>query len=265
MLTQLAYRIGLYNLLQASAFTFAILLGIYNAPKCGISRARALNGSVWILISALTGTRLLFILLYPERFPTVMSWFDFKNAGQVFFGGLLATIFVAIFYTRYHRMDMRDVVDLVAPSLGLGHFLGRLGCFAGGCCYGAVTTLPWGVVFKNRGEYVARHPTQLYEAGFLFMLFLWSLRSLYKRVNLEASAADGTKEAPDVAAPVPGRIGGIYLLSYSCFRFMVEFVRADDRGGFFTPLQLSPSQLIALGTAVVAIAWLRYCYRRAAA
>ncbi|HPW57535.1 MAG TPA: prolipoprotein diacylglyceryl transferase [Candidatus Rifleibacterium sp.] len=56
-----------------------------------------------------------------------------------------------------------------------------------------------------------------------------------------------------------------YLLSYSCFRFMVEFVRADDRGGFFTPLQLSPSQLIALGTAVVAIAWLRYCYRRAAA
>ena len=264
MFAQYIYRIGLYNILQASAFTFAILLGIYNAPKCGISRARALNGSVWILISALTGTRLLFVLLYPERFPTVTSWFDFKNTGQVFFGGLLATIFVAIFYTRYHRMEMRNVVDVVAPSLGLGHFLGRLGCFAGGCCDGAVTPLPWGVGFKNRGEYVARHPTQLYEAGFLFLLFLWSLHSLNKRASLEKTTTDGIKEASAISMPVPGRIGGIYLLSYSCFRFMVEFVRADDRGGFFTPLHLSPSQVIALGTAVAAIAWLRYCYRRAA-
>jgi len=262
MFAQFIYRIGLYNILQASAFTFAILLGIYNAPKCGISRARALNGSVWILISALTGTRLLFILLYPERFPTVMSWFDFKNAGQVFFGGFLGSLFAAIIYTRHYRMEMRNVVDLVAPSLGLGHFLGRLGCFAGGCCYGAVTSLPWGVVFSNRGEYVARHPTQLYEAGFLFLLFLWSLRSLNQRASLEKTAADGTKEVPEGSMPVPGRIGGIYLLAYSCFRFMVEFVRADDRGGFFTPLHLSPSQVIALGTAAVAIAWLRYCHFR---
>jgi hypothetical protein len=43
---------------------------------------------------------------------------------------------------------------------------------------------------------------------------------------------------------------------------MVEFIRDDDRGGFFTPLQLSPSQLIAIGTAVTAIVWLNYCRRR---
>ncbi len=262
MFAQFIYRVGLYNLFQASAFAFAILLGIYNAPKCGISRPRALNGALWILISALTGTRLLFILLYPERFPTIMSWFDFKNTGQVFFGGLLGSLFAAIIYTRLYRMEMRNVVDLVAPSLGLGHFLGRLGCFAGGCCYGAVTTLPWGVVFSNRNEYVARHPTQLYEAGFLFLLFLWSLRSLYKRVDLEDSAAGDSREALCASTPVAGRIGGIYLLAYSCFRFMVEFLRADDRGGFFTSLHLSPSQVIALGTAVVAVGWLRYCSLR---
>lgn len=261
MFAQFIHRIGLYNIFQASAFAFAILLGIYNAPKCGISRPRALNGAVWILISALTGTRALFIFLYPERFPTVMSWFDFKNAGQVFFGGLLGSMFAAIIYTRHYRMEMRNVVDLVAPSLGLGHFLGRLGCFAGGCCYGTVTSLPWGVVFKNRGEYVARHPTQLYEAGFLFLLFLWSLKSLYRRASMENS--DGTSKAsPCGSASVPGRIGGIYLLAYSGFRFFVEFLRDDDRGGFFTSLHLSPSQVIALGTATAAIIWLRSCSLR---
>lgn len=252
-------RVGPYNIFQASAFAFAILLGIYNAPKCGIARSRALNGSVWIVISALTGTRGLFILLYPERFPTVMSWFDFKNGGQVFFGGLLGSMLAAIIYTRCYRMEMRDVVDLVAPSLGLGHFLGRLGCFAGGCCYGAVTTLPWGVVFSNRGEYVARHPTQLYEAGFLFFLFLWALRSLYKRISCENCATGGSEKTLCPQTLVPGQIGGIYLLAYSCFRFMVEFFRDDDRGGFFTSMHLSPSQVIALGTMVVAIGWLRYC------
>lgn len=251
MFEQLISKVGPYNLLQASAFTFAILLGIYNAPKCGISRSRAVNGSVWILISALPGTRGLFILLYPEQFPTVKSWFDMQNTGQVFFGGLLGSMLAAIIYTRYYKMDMRNVVDVVAPSLGLGHFLGRIGCFFGGCCYGSVTTMPWGVVFSNRGEYIARHPTQLYEAGFLFLLFLWSLQSLYKRVRQE--------NLPGPSTVVTGRIGGIYLLAYSCFRFMVEFLRDDDRGGFFTSLHLSPSQLIALGAAIAAIAWLRYC------
>lgn len=255
---KLLARVSVYDLLQASAFAFAVVLGIFNAPRCGIPLARAVNGALWIVVSALVGTRGLFILLYPERFPTVMSWFDFQTGGQVFFGGFIGSLIASIIYTRHYRMDIRNVADVVAPSLGLGHFLGRIGCFFGGCCYGQVTNMPWGVVFRERGEYVARHPTQLYEAGFLFCLFLWSLRSFNHRVHLEKQAGEGSPVSLQNTGLFPGRIGGVYVLAYSCFRFMIEFLRDDDRGGFFTALHLSPSQLIALFTGAAAIAWLRY-------
>ena len=41
--------------------------------------------------------------------------------------------------------------------------VGRLSCFAAGCCHGVATGLPWGVDF---GDGIRRHPTQLYEMAF---------------------------------------------------------------------------------------------------
>ncbi|HOY68061.1 MAG TPA: hypothetical protein PLP29_14320, partial [Candidatus Ozemobacteraceae bacterium] len=50
--------------------------------------------------------------------------------------------------------------------------------------------------------------------------------------------------------------------AYGLFRFMVEFLRDDDRGGFFTPLHFSVSQLIGLGAVAAAAAWLALCAGR---
>jgi prolipoprotein diacylglyceryltransferase len=51
-----------------------------------------------------------------------------------------------------------------------GIAIGRMGCFLAGLAdhtYGVATGLPWGVDF---GDGVFRHPTQLYEIGFLLIL-----------------------------------------------------------------------------------------------
>ena len=41
------------------------------------------------------------------------------------------------------------ICDAFAPGLALGHSIGRLGCFAAGCCYGKETHHWWGVTFTN--------------------------------------------------------------------------------------------------------------------
>lgn len=246
-----------YNLFLALAFLGGILTALFHGPKIGISRPRVLDMAVWFVLSAFLGARMVYVFLFPERFPTVMSWFDFQSGGLVFFGGFFATTLVIMIYCHVNRIDLRNAGDMIAPSLAFGHFVGRLGCFMSGCCYGAVTIRPWGIVFPRLGETVARHPTQLYEAGILFFLFLWTSKKLLERAVSEGFQANTERSASNV--PVPGLIWGYYVLAYSGFRFLVEFLRDDLRGGFFTPLHLSPSQLIALGATAFALGWLRYC------
>ena len=55
----------------------------------------------------------------------------------------------AVWYIRKHRMPALATWDAFAPGLALGHAIGRVGCFAAGCCYGKPTSHFWGVTFTN--------------------------------------------------------------------------------------------------------------------
>ena len=66
---------------------------------------------------------------------------------------------------------------MLAPTVGLGIGLGRIGCFLNGCCFGTPTDLPWGVTFPEGSipDYIfhnqAIHPAQLYSSLYGFALF----------------------------------------------------------------------------------------------
>ena len=89
-----------------------------------------------------------------------------------------------------------------APGIAIGHAIGKLGCFAAGCCWGKECDLPWAVTFRNPDAnaltgvplHVALHPAQLYELGAEALLFGF----LYWRFG---------------RAHRPGTIIGLYLLS----------------------------------------------------
>ncbi len=236
-----------YGILLALAFVAGIGMGIINGRRLGYSTDRVLDLSVWFLVSAMLGARVLYIVLYPAQFPTVGSWFAITRGGLVFFGGFLATALTVIGYGRWHGLRLRDMGDMIAPCLILGHAVGRIGCFLNGCCYGRPTDLPWGVVFPRLGDQ-PRHPTQLYEAGFLLILFVIAQRLFWRRM--------------EKGWAFPGAVWGSYTLAYSLFRFAVEYLRGDDRGGFFTPAALSISQGIGLAGALASLAWLYLCYQK---
>jgi len=236
-----------YGAFLAVAFIAGIGSGIYHGRLLGISSDRILDIALWFMLGAMGGARILYIILYPQQFPTVLSWFAFNKGGLVFFGGFVSTVIVLILYCRYYEFGIRDLGDITAPSLALGHTIGRIGCFFNGCCYGIPTKSSLGMVFPSLGDNLSRHPTQLYEAVFLALLvaatsYLFHLRVLKKRF-------------------FRGAVWGFYVFSYALFRFFIEQIRGDDRGGFFTSFHLSISQCVSILSAIFAVAWILFCWK----
>jgi phosphatidylglycerol:prolipoprotein diacylglycerol transferase len=156
------------------------------------------------------------------------------GAGITFLGGLIGGI--VVFMTGYaifrNKLGIRliDSLSLIPCAILIGHSFGRVGCFFAGCCYGKPTDSFIGVLFP--GHTVPVHPTQLYEASFLLIMFIVCSVLLLKfkfRHNMS-----------------------VYLVGYGIFRFLLEFVRDDDRGQLVAGI--SPSQFWSLLMIVAGVA-----------
>jgi prolipoprotein diacylglyceryltransferase len=113
--------------------------------------------------------------------------------------------------------------DAFVFPLVVGTAIGRMGCFLTGLSdrtYGTVTALPWGIDF---GDGLPRHPTQLYEIGFLIVLGIFL--AWYRQSD-----------------PPSGRLFQLYFVGYLGFRFVVDFLKPD----FHPLLGLSFIQLACL-------------------
>jgi len=238
-----------YGLLVAVAFLVGLHLAGKLAKRNGLDPERVTNLGVYMALSAIVGAKLFLILSNWGRYVAdpgqLFSWSTLQ-AGGVFYGGLLAALGVAYFYTKAKKLPWLPTADALAPAAAAGHAIGRLGCFAAGCCWGKPTDLPWGVEFTSRVAHqnvgtplgIHLHPTQLYESFGTALVAVF----LYQRFG--KPRADGT-------------IFGWYLVLYSAFRFLVEFFRDNlARPMVFGTETLSATQwvallLIAAGTALL--------------
>lgn len=152
------------------------------------------------------------------------------GTGATFYGGLIggALVFLAIYFVGGHLLKVDPVGHFFAVSeiaggaIALAHGIGRIGCLFAGCCHGKVTDAWYGIYNVTLG--VKTVPVQLFEALFLFALAAFLTWQLWrgKQGNL-----------------------GLYLAIYAVWRFLVEYLRSDDRGQSPIPF-LSPSQLTAV-------------------
>ncbi|MHB2026926.1 MAG: prolipoprotein diacylglyceryl transferase [Elusimicrobiota bacterium] len=252
-----SWRVPTYGVLVAVAYLTAILW-----LKSQISDMPGMNeDKFWGLIyavffGAVLGGKILYIAVSWREFLGSRMLFltDFRY-GFVFFGGLLGALIAGAAACRHYGLPLWETSDYFGVALPLGHWIGRLGCLAAGCCYGKPTSMPWGVVLGGSPESVTPvalwgiplHPTQLYESfcDLAIGLFLW--RCLLPRAK--------NKEL------VPGTVFLAYVVLYSIIRFIIEFYRGDDRGWSFASLWVS--QWIALGALAVAgsILWRRGIFK----
>lgn len=168
------------------------------------------EGTRWWVIAAAVcgaaaGSKLVFLALDPAL--TAASWADpaYTLGGKTIVGGLAGGL-LGVELAKKALGVTRATGDLFAIPLAAGMAIGRLGCFLTGLddhTHGLATTLPWGVDF---GDGVARHPTQLYEVGFLLAL-------------IALIAWLGRRPTPD------GLRFQLFMGGYMAFRLLVDFIK----------------------------------------
>ena len=244
------FNLPTYGVLVATGLIIALLVIVRLAKRNGLDPDKCWNLGVLAVLAGIVGAKILLFITdwdYYRAHPGEIFSLATLQAGGVFFGGLLGAIVVCVWYLRSNHMPGLRTADVFAPGIALGHSIGRLGCFAAGCCYGKPTDLPWGVTFTNPLAHfwvgtplgVKIHPTQLYESAVElanFALLYWLIGR--KRFD--------------------GQVIGAYMAVYGFARYFLEFLRADAQRGTVFGGFMTVTQLIAIGMVVAAgVLWLR--------
>jgi phosphatidylglycerol:prolipoprotein diacylglycerol transferase len=252
-------------------------------------------------VAGVLGARLLFVALNARafldacfapwaasttRFSGCTAALRFWEGGLIFYGGVLASGGVLLWFGRRERWSFWTLGDLAAPTLAIGHAIGRFGCFFAGCCFGAPCHAPWGVAFppgsvafdelQAEGALGAGathtpvlHPTQLYEAFGELAIFALLLVLQTRALSRDSRAGSTGKR--------PGLLLLVYAAAYAGLRFIVEIFRGDAARRYLVewtapawaarlglpaqqPLLLSFSQLVSLcvlATVAAVLVWRR--------
>jgi phosphatidylglycerol---prolipoprotein diacylglyceryl transferase len=240
-----------YGFLVSVGVLLGLWISVRNAERLGIDGEKAWNFGILVVLSGIVGAKVLYIINewgYYSAHPSEIFTVTTLQAGGVFSGGLLAAFLAAWWYVRKNQMPALGTCDAFAPGLAVGHAIGRIGCFAAGCCYGKETHHFWAVTFTNplanqitgTPLNVPLEPTQLFESAVEFANFFF-LMWLLKRRKFD------------------GQIFGAFLFIYGVARFFLEFLRDDPGRGSVFGGAMSGTQLIAIGLVIGGgiIWWLR--------
>lgn len=297
-----AFEVHAFGVMVALGLALGTVLAVREARLRGVDPLLVRDLSLWGLAACLIGARIADIAANGRAaWDECLDAVDTQSTvgaidactrplrlwegGLVFYGGVAGGLLMVWWFTRRHGMDLRATLDLVTPSVPLGHVLGRMGCLLAGCCWGKPTAagFPLGISFPD-GSAAFRelsgmgglaplatrtpllHPTQIYEAvGELLLFVVVWLRRGRTRFH--------------------GELALTWLAGYSALRFVIELFRGDPSRAFLVeintpglnrllgmdpdmPSLLSTSQAIALlvlaGALALGSLWRRQALAEAA-
>jgi phosphatidylglycerol:prolipoprotein diacylglycerol transferase len=203
------------------------LLKLIKQPGAPLARRHADDMVFYAALGIILGGRLGYVLFYN------LGWYlqhpvdilKLWDGGMSFHGGVIGTTLGILYLARREKLSWLRVHDYVACCVPFGLFFGRLANFVNHELWGAPANVPWAIRFPEpTGRLmldgqpeialgVARHPTQLYEAGLegivLFLILWWMFWRTEARYQ-------------------PGKLVGAFIFFYGLFRFAIEFVREPD-------------------------------------
>lgn len=161
---------------------------------------------VWITVGTLLGARLFEVFVWEWQYyaanpgEIIAIW----RGGLSFHGGLLGSVIAGYWFARRRKLSFLNLCDVCSVPVALGLAFGRIGNFINGELWGRITNVPWAVKFPGAEGY--RHPSQLYESFYSFVLFgiLYAFRA---------------RKWPH------GSLFALFLMLYAVFRFITEYFR----------------------------------------
>jgi phosphatidylglycerol:prolipoprotein diacylglycerol transferase len=215
------FQIRAYGFMLAVSFLLGIWFAGRRAKKFGVDPQKILDLSVIIILAAVVGSRLLYVVFHLDQYSNPLEMFALWQGGATFYGGFLLALAASWWWVQKHNLDFLTVADIMAPGIALGLVFTRVGCLMSGCCFGKPTDHAWGIVFPPDSpagsaaalaasrmglDHVALHPTQVYSSlkGLVIFVVLLALQPrLQKR----------------------GATFGLFVVLYGIGRFTIDFFR----------------------------------------
>ena len=232
-LSPIALDLGFFQLKWYSlAYISGIILGwwyllkLLDQPGAPMARRHADDFVFYATLGIILGGRIGYVLFYaPEMFGAPLSILRLWDGGMSFHGGVAGTTAAIVYLSRKEGLNWLRVHDYIACCAPFGLFFGRLANFVNGELWGRPSNVPWAIVFPRTGGELARHPSQLYEAGLEGVVLGLVLWVLFWRTD---------------ARYQPGKLVGSFLLGYGLSRYFVEFFREADGQYLDNPILGTP-------------------------
>ncbi len=254
-----------YGFIIAVGFVLAAVWGCTHYKEFGI-RQNYLIDMIYVLIPAgIIGARLYYVIFEFENiyyvpgdfWATVGKIVRIWDGGLAIYGGIIGGAIAVLIYCRIRKIPFLTVADITVMGLLIGQCIGRWGNFVNVEAFGSITTVPWRMAGQNVADYLMNtgqvneatyqsildgtlgvHPTFLYESlwnllGFILIALI--LRH-FRRFD--------------------GQMFLTYVAWYGLGRFWIESLRTDSL--YIPGTELRISQVLALGTAVIALVILLY-------
>jgi len=236
-----------YSLLFVSGFILGYYLFMWFYKREGLP-AKLLDPLLYaMLLCTLVGARLGHVLFYDPAYyfahpiEIIQTW----KGGLASHGGAIGVILGIWWYVnRYGKkygFDFFWIIDRLAIAVGFEGCLIRLGNLFNSEIYGDPTDLPWGFVFKLRGETIPKHPTQIYEAlAYLALgiVLLWVYRKYLPRLKR-------------------GVIFSVFIIGCFTARFFIEFIKQVQEP-FEKGMSLNMGQILSIPfilTGIIILIW----------
>lgn len=122
--------------------------------------------ALWIFGFGIIGARIFYMVQYRRDFANPLAqFFQIWTGGLVVYGGAMGALIGLLWFCKRRGIRPFWMLDIIAPSLGLGLCIGRLGCLLNGCCYGDYCTDRFGLTFPSEGKQPSPPFVRMIERG----------------------------------------------------------------------------------------------------
>lgn len=253
-----------YGIILTSGIILGTLLACYIAKKEKIDPDIMTDFVLYDILFALLGARTYFVIFNWEYYKAnPMQILNIRQGGIAIYGAVIASIIVAIIYTRKKKVRFLHFADIATYGLILGQAIGRYGNFFNKEAFGGYTNnlfamailkseakLPISEEVLNHvttfsqfgaAEYIQVHPTFFYESTWnaLLLILLLCYRKHRKAY---------------------GEIFCLYLIGYGVGRFWIEGLRTDQL--LLWVIQVPVSQIVAIISIIMGIIGIIMCRKK---
>ena len=245
-----SFSIAWYAIFILSGIIMATVMAVYEIKRFGWETDDILDGVLIIAPLAIIGARLYYVLFDPAGSPdSFMDVIAIWEGGLAIHGAIIVAAIGIIIYSRYKKINVFAVADLLAIGLLMGQIAGRWGNFMNAEAHGAATTSNFlQSVLPNFITHQMQFSSHLHDLTEGIYLPTFLFESLWNFIGLTILLVLRRTKLLKV-----GDMLGIYLIWYGFGRgVLIEPFRTDQLKEIFgVPVNILLSLILFVGGGIV--------------